>query len=231
MSVTISLIEPRIELVFEDDTTTITSAVDADTLLGVIPGSFGLDLLATETSAEARDAIGAVAQAEVAWYANEVVAAHALALDPHQIYLKRTEVTTIADPPGTAAANVAAHALAVDPHSRYLLKADVPAYADQPGAAVAAVGAHTMAVDPHQVYQRKADISTSLEQVGSARAAVAAHAMALDPHALYLKRTDAQTVVDPIARQAVAAHESARGAHRDRPTFDQSILFSSFFGG
>lgn len=48
MTVQLVFVEPRVELVFDDEDVSLASGVDADTVLGVIPGSVGLELLAAD---------------------------------------------------------------------------------------------------------------------------------------------------------------------------------------
>ena len=120
-NVTLSVVVPSIDIIFDDDTAAILTAVDADTVLGVTPGSIGLQILAATTGDGVLSTIGGVSPIGAGSIAGAAVGAHALGTDPHQIYIKKTDV--VSNPsatidPGKAA--VAAHAMQVNPHRQYM---------------------------------------------------------------------------------------------------------------
>lgn len=87
MTVAITIVEPRVELVFEDDEASLASAIDADTVLGRVPGSVGLDVLESTTQAEAQAAIGVTSSSGVVSIISGRVGAHETAPNPHRQYI------------------------------------------------------------------------------------------------------------------------------------------------
>ena len=162
-NVTLSVVVPSIDIIFEDDTAAILTAVDADTVLGVTPGTIGLQILATTTGDAALSVIGAIGP---------------IAAD------------------GISRQAVAAHAMGSDPHPQYLLPSELPG---------------------------------AIDATSQARAVLAAHSMGVNPHPQY-PTMDQMQIADADSIGLIMAHATSRSAHLDRPTLDQSILFSSFFG-
>ena len=85
-NVTLSVVVPSIDIIFDDDTAAILTAVDADTVLGVTPGTIGLQILAATTGDAALSVIGAVGQIGADSISRQVVAAHSMAANPHPQY-------------------------------------------------------------------------------------------------------------------------------------------------
>ena len=82
-NVTLSVVVPSVEIIFDDDTAAILTAVDADTVLGVTPGAAGLLVLAATTGDGALFAIGGVSVTTATSIVQQSVAAHERALNPH----------------------------------------------------------------------------------------------------------------------------------------------------
>jgi hypothetical protein len=82
-NVTLSVIVPAVEIVFEDDTAAVITSVDADTVLGVVPGTVGLQILAATTADAALTLVGAVGPIQAGAYARAEVAAHAASSAAH----------------------------------------------------------------------------------------------------------------------------------------------------
>lgn len=91
MSITVTIIEPRIELTFADDDATLASQVDADTVMGTVPGATGLVLLATATVAAARAALNVIDANGVSQVAMARVGAHETSLNPHRQYIGQAQ--------------------------------------------------------------------------------------------------------------------------------------------
>lgn len=130
-SISLVILKPSIEIIVDDGAVSIQSSVNADTVLGVTPGSVGLLVLAATTGEGVLTTIGGATPTTAASLAHQAVAAHAMQRNPHREYVTQEQFNTVA--------------------------------------------------------------------------------MAND--------------------SAVWAHAASRSAHPDRPTFDQSILQSQFFGG
>ena len=90
-SITLSLVVPSVEIVFADDSAAVQSSVDADTVLGVQPGTVGLVVLAATTQAQAQAAIGVSSSSAVAGFVTSQVAAHQTAIDPHRQYTNQAQ--------------------------------------------------------------------------------------------------------------------------------------------
>ena len=110
MTVSISLVSPSVEVIFDDDVPQILSAVDADTVLGRVPGTTGLLVLEATTPDEAMAAIGAASQAQASAFAVQAVGAHAMAIDPHPAYVRTDELPNLIPPSVSHGHDVAAHA-------------------------------------------------------------------------------------------------------------------------
>ena len=82
-NVTLSVVVPSVEIIFDDDTAAILTAVDADTVLGVTPGAVGLLVLAATTGDGVLSVIGGVSATTSASMAQTSVTAHALSRSAH----------------------------------------------------------------------------------------------------------------------------------------------------
>ena len=112
-NVTLSVVVPSIDIIFDDDTAAILTAVDADTVLGVTPGSVGLLILAATTGDGVLATIGATSTTTAASLAQQAVAAHASQRNPHREYATQAQVDLVALSNGSA---VAAHATSAGSH-------------------------------------------------------------------------------------------------------------------
>ena len=162
-NVTLSVVVPSIDIIFDDDTAAILTAVDADTVLGVTPGVVGLQILAASTADAALALTGGVGPVQAESFANSAVSAHSMSTDPHRVYFRNDAIANIAGLPDASRQAVSAHSMAVNPHPQY-------------------------------------------------------------------PTVDQMMIADADSVGLTMAHISSRAAHPDRPTFDQSILFASFFG-
>lgn len=90
-NVTLSVVVPSVDIIFDDDTAAILTAVDADTVLGVTPGTVGLVVLAATTQAQAQAAIGVPGPTAIDGIVSSRVAAHQTAIDPHRQYTNQTQ--------------------------------------------------------------------------------------------------------------------------------------------
>ena len=82
-NVTLSVVVPSIDIIFDDDTAAILTAVDADTVLGVTPGATGLLVLAATTGDAAFLAIGGASSTMALSLSQQAVAAHAMSTAAH----------------------------------------------------------------------------------------------------------------------------------------------------
>lgn len=94
--VTLTFLEPRVELVFDDEEVSLISSVDADTVMGVTPGTVGLLVLATNTQAEAQAAIGVSSSEATVSAISGQVGAHERKPHPHPFYAREDQVALTA---------------------------------------------------------------------------------------------------------------------------------------
>ena len=109
-NVTLSVVVPSIDIIFDDATAAILTAVDADTVLGVTPGVTGLLILAAATSDAVLTIAGAVGPVQVESITRNQFSAHAMAVNPHPSYLLKSDITGVAEYPGASRHTDAAHA-------------------------------------------------------------------------------------------------------------------------
>jgi len=115
MSVTISLVQPKVELVFAEGSASIVSLIDADTVRGVTPGTTGLAVLATNTAAEAISIIGAIDRFE-AFSSARAAAQAALSVEVLRVNILLDNYATKYEASTAGAAAVQAHAKSMAAH-------------------------------------------------------------------------------------------------------------------
>ncbi len=157
--------------------------------------------------------ISSIAGKETAGAADDAVAAHEAASDPHPSYATDAELS----------AAISAHAALSDPHPNYTTAAELSA----------AIAAHEAASDPHPSYATDAELS----------AAIAAHAALSDPHPTYTTSAEASALDsasmsahvaagNPHTQYALASDLSAKGDFfgPGSSTTDDLVAFSNTTG-
>ena len=115
-NLTLSVVVPSVDIIFEDDTAAVITAVDADTVLGVTPGATGLLILAAATADEVLTIAGAVGPAQVESITRNQFSAHAMGVNPHPSYVRVADITALAEYPMVARNADAAHAMSRSSH-------------------------------------------------------------------------------------------------------------------
>ena len=95
-NVTLSVVVPSVDIIFDDDTAAILTSVDADTVLGVTPGAIGLQILAATTGDGVLNTIGGASVTMASSLARQAVEAHSSQRNPHREYATQDQINQFA---------------------------------------------------------------------------------------------------------------------------------------
>jgi len=116
VTVTLKLIQPQVSIVFANSPASVVPGVDADTVLGVVPGATGLDILDSTNQAQAQAALGLTGSSMVP-AVQQRIGAHETARNPHRQYALDGQAQQSSE---AFAHRIGAHETSPNPHRQYI---------------------------------------------------------------------------------------------------------------